>query len=205
MFDWDAKQLKVLRSIKIEVKSDLQALDEALFQLNQIYQDSIPVKDWLQCRLALAEGFTNAVRHAHKDLPKDTPIRIEVLLNQTSMEIEIWDRGPAFNLHSFIAETAKKHPDWPASGRGIPILNKISSRLDYYRTGERNCLVIVKEFNRLPWTKLLDWTIYSLMIVSSITLLSSEKSLLTTVFSIMLLSSGKLCWGKALSTTIVSL
>lgn len=148
MFDSGAKQLKVLRSIKIEVPSDLQALDKALFQFNKIYQDSIPVKDWLQCRLALAEGFTNAVRHAHKNLPKETPIGIKARLNQTSIEIEIWDSGPDFDLHSFIAETAKKHPDWLSSGRGIPILNKISSHLNYYRTGQQNCLVIVKDFTR---------------------------------------------------------
>jgi len=141
--------LKVLRSIKIEVKSDLKALDEVLFQFNTIYQDSIPLRDWLQCRLALAEGFTNAVRHAHKNLPRDVPIRIEVLLNQTFMEIRIWDRGPAFDLHGFIAETSKKHAKWLASGRGIPILNKISNRLDYYRIEQqRNCLVIIKKFTQ---------------------------------------------------------
>ena len=140
--------MKVLRSIKIEVPSDLQALDEALFQFNRIYQDSIPLKDWLQCRLALAEGFTNAVRHAHKNLPTKTPIAIEVLLAKTGMEIKIWDCGSAFDLHGFIAETARQHPDWLTSGRGIPILNKISNRLSYSRTGDRNCLTIVKNFNR---------------------------------------------------------
>ena len=107
MLDRGAK-LKVLRSIKIEVESDLKALDEVLSQFNTIYHDSIPIRDWLQCRLALAEGFTNAVRHAHKNLPRNTPIRIEVLLNQTTMEIAIRDRGPAFDLHGFIAERTKK-------------------------------------------------------------------------------------------------
>ena len=139
--------MKVLRSIKIEVPSDLQALDEALLQFDKIYQDSIPPKDWLQCRLALAEGFTNAVRHAHKNLPQDTPIKIEAILNQTSMEIKIWDCGSAFDLHHFIAETAKNNPSWLASGRGIPLLNKISTHLDYYRTGRQNCLVILKKFD----------------------------------------------------------
>ena len=140
--------MKVLRSIKIEVKSDLKALDEVLFQFNTIDRDSIPLRDWLQCRLALAEGFTNAVRHAHKNLPRDVPICIEVLLNQTLMEIKIWDRGPKFDLHSFIAETSKKNTGWLASGRGIPILNKISHRLNYYRIEQKNCLVIIKKFTR---------------------------------------------------------
>lgn len=139
--------MEVLQSIKIEVPGDLKALDQVLLQFNQIYHKSIPLRDWLQCRLALAEGYTNAVRHAHKDLPPDIPIRIEVQLKKTAMEIKIWDYGSAFDLHGFITETSQKHSDWLASGRGIPLLNKISSHLNYYRTEQQqNCLVIIKEF-----------------------------------------------------------
>ena len=139
--------MEVLQSITIEVKSDLQELDRVLLEFDRIDRNSIPPRDWLQCRLALAEGFTNAVRHAHKDLSSDLLIKIEVLLRSSAMEIRIWDCGAAFDLHGFIAEMSKKHADWLASGRGIPILNKISHHLDYYRTEEQqNCLVIVKKF-----------------------------------------------------------
>jgi serine/threonine-protein kinase RsbW len=141
------KKLKVLQSINIEVPSDLQSLDEVLFDFNQIYQDFIPLRDWLECRLALAEGFTNAVRHAHKNLSSDISIKIEVHLGQEAMEIRIWDYGSVFDLQSFIAETSQKNSNWLGSGRGIPILNKISDRLDYYRTEQQqNCLFILKEF-----------------------------------------------------------
>ena len=140
--------MKVLRSIKIEVPSDLKALNRVLLQFDQIYQDFIPLRDWLQCRLALAEGFTNAVRHAHRHLPPDIPIVIEVLLKQNAIEIKIWDRGSAFDLQGFIRETSQKYQGWLASGRGIPLLNKISDRLEYYRTEQQqNCLLIVKQFN----------------------------------------------------------
>ena len=139
--------MKVLHSIIIEVPSDLKALDQVLVQFNEIYQNSIPLRDWLQCRLALVEGFTNAVRHAHKNLSPEIPIRIEVLLKETAMEIRIWDYGSAFDLRAFIAENSQKHADWLVSGRGIPILSKISNHLDYYRTEkQQNCLLIVKEF-----------------------------------------------------------
>ncbi len=140
--------MKVLRTIKIRVPSDLQSLDEVLTKFNQVYQDFIPLRDWLQCRLALAEGFTNAVRHAHKNLSSDIPIRIEVFLSQTDIKIKIWDYGSAFDLQNFIAENAQKNNDWLSSGRGIPIMNKICDRLDYYRTEKQeNCLLIVKEFD----------------------------------------------------------
>lgn len=139
--------MKVLRTFSIEVPSDLQALDRILFQFNQIYQDFIPYRDWLQCRLALAEGFTNAVRHAHKNLSQDVLIAIEIILKQNAMEIRIWDYGAAFDLQNFIAETSKKHHDWLNSGRGIPLLNKIADHLEYYRTEQQqNCLLIVKNF-----------------------------------------------------------
>jgi serine/threonine-protein kinase RsbW len=139
--------LEVLRSIEIKVPSDLQALEQVLLQFNQIYQDFIPLRDWLQCRLALAEGFTNAVRHAHKNLPSHISIRIVVRLKATAMEIKIWDYGSAFDLKHFIEETSTRHKNWLVSGRGIPILNKISHRLEYYRTEQdQNCLVIVKKF-----------------------------------------------------------
>ncbi|MBE9047805.1 ATP-binding protein [Pleurocapsales cyanobacterium LEGE 10410] len=139
--------MKVLRSITIKVPSDLKALDLVLSKFNQVYQDSIPLRDWLQCRLALAEGFTNAVKHAHKNLSSDVPITIEVQLRKTALEIRIWDYGSIFDLHGFITETAQKHDDWLASGRGIPILNKVCDRLDYYRTDQQqNCLLIIKKF-----------------------------------------------------------
>jgi anti-sigma regulatory factor (Ser/Thr protein kinase) len=63
------------------------------------------------------------------------------------MEIKIWDYGFAFDLHSYIAKICQKHNNWLASGRGIPILNKICDRLDYYRTEQQpNCLLIIKKF-----------------------------------------------------------
>ncbi|MGD1921070.1 MAG: ATP-binding protein [Pleurocapsa sp.] len=140
--------MKVPQIINIEIPGDLLELDRLLLKFNQIYQDFIPCRDWLQCRLALAEGFTNAVRHAHKNIPKEIPIEIEVLLKRNSMEIRIWDYGSAFDLKGFIFETSKKHNKWLTSGRGIPLLNKIADRLDYQRTEQqKNCLIIIKKFS----------------------------------------------------------
>ena len=139
--------MKALQTINIEVPGDLQELDGLLIKFNQIHQNFIPCRDWLQCRLALAEGFTNAVRHAHKDIPKEVPIEIQVLLRRNSMEIRIWDYGSAFDLQGFITKTAEKHHAWLSSGRGIPLLNKIADCLDYQRTEQqKNCLIVFKKF-----------------------------------------------------------
>ena len=132
---------------KIEVPSDLQAINLVLFQYNQIYHNTIPQQDWLQCQLALVEGFTNAVRHAHKNLPEETPITIAIAIDRQRMIIRIWDYGQPFNLKSFIRTMSQRNRSWEGSGRGIAIMHKIADSLSYKRiSGHQNCLKIVKYF-----------------------------------------------------------
>lgn len=107
----------------------------------------MPQKDWLQCQLALAEGFTNAVRHAHKHLDDETPIELEVTLYSTSIELRIWDCGVPFDLEERIEQLDGK-PDYHAGGgRGLILMQKIADRLSYSRVDERrNCLLLVKNY-----------------------------------------------------------
>ncbi len=131
----------------INVPSDLRALDHVLLQFNKVYRDYISQQDWLQCQLALVEGFTNAVRHAHKNLPSQTPISIDVKLTHKQMEIRIWDRGKFFDLQKFIHRMSNENNQWLGSGRGISIMVKIADRLEYNRSYDnRNCLLIIKKF-----------------------------------------------------------
>ena len=141
--------MKVPHKIQIEVPSDLNALDTVLYKFNQIDYNFISERDWLECRLALAEGFTNAVRHAHKHLSKDIPVKIEIFIAEPKIEIRICDFGAAFNLEEFVARKTKRTNAWLASGRGIPILLKVADRLTYFRTEqEQNCLSIVKNLTK---------------------------------------------------------
>jgi serine/threonine-protein kinase RsbW len=146
--DEQDNQLKVLKSDSFKVPSDLQALDQILSYFEQFKQPWIPKKDWLQCQLALAEGFTNAVRHAHKDRPVETPINLEILLSQESLEIRIWDYGSPFDLDGFLKNLAQRGNRLSGNGQGLPILQKIATSLKYLRTDDnRNCLIIIKEFS----------------------------------------------------------
>jgi serine/threonine-protein kinase RsbW len=139
--------------ISFKVESDLKALDTVLSHFEQLDRSGIPKQDWLQCQLALAEGFTNAVRHAHKQLPPDISIEIEVDLTVLGMELRIWDRGPPFDLEGFLNENADRDTRWSGHGQGLPILRKISAHLSYRRTDDdRNCLCIVKYFSISPAT-----------------------------------------------------
>jgi serine/threonine-protein kinase RsbW len=139
--------LRVLEKTHFQIPTDLKALDQVLSQFNQLKQDCIAKKDWLQCQLALVEGFTNAVRHAHKDLPLDTPIDIEITLFTESLEIRITDQGNYFDLDAFLNNLKLRGENHSGGGRGIEILAKIADHLSYSRTSEKhNCLLIMKKF-----------------------------------------------------------
>jgi serine/threonine-protein kinase RsbW len=141
------EQLKEIQKSIKQVPSDLKALEQVLLWFDQLNQPSIPKKVWLQCQLALAEGFTNAVRHAHKELPPTTPIDIEVTLFQHCLEMRIWDHGPPFDLEQWLLDYEKKAEYMGGGGRGIAILNKIADKLSYTRSDDnRNCLLLVKNY-----------------------------------------------------------
>lgn len=134
--------------ISFKVNSDLKSLDRVLNYFAQLEPAGMQKKDWLQCQLALAEGFTNAVRHAHRQLPPEIEIEIEIEITPSQMELRIWDHGPAFDLETFIRENATRDHRFSGHGQGLPILQKIASKLSYTRTDDqRNCLLIIKQFS----------------------------------------------------------
>jgi serine/threonine-protein kinase RsbW len=135
-----------LQTISFQVKSDVTCLEEVLSKLEKIKQDWIEPKDWLQCQLALAEGFTNAVRHAHKELPADIEIEIAITLSNSNITIKIWDYGAGFDLNQEEKSLAQQNQELLSGGRGIAILKRITDKLSYARcNNNRNCLIIYKE------------------------------------------------------------
>jgi serine/threonine-protein kinase RsbW len=129
--------------------SDLNLLMDVLSWFEGLNQPFIPTKVWLQCQLAIAEGFTNAVRHAHQNLPIDTPIDLEVTINTEShsLTICIWDCGQPFDLGAKVQELPHLFNDQSEGGRGIAIMNEIADDISYIRTDDqRNCLILVKSY-----------------------------------------------------------
>ena len=107
----------------------------------------------MQCQMAIAEGFTNAVRHAHGEEFKEYPIGINLTLAENTLDIRIWDHGKQnFDLEHYIANLDMQVNEFASGGRGIIILKKIASKLAYQRDQQRqqNCLLISKTLtNRL--------------------------------------------------------
>jgi serine/threonine-protein kinase RsbW len=92
----------MLKRVHLSVSSHL----EELSAVQQWFQTRIfflaEGSPWIteqfdQLNLALAEGFTNAVRHAHVNLPSSTPIEIELIVSSEQVEIRIFDQGAPFD------------------------------------------------------------------------------------------------------------
>lgn len=144
----DPNKLPEPRQAQIQVHTGLSANDRVLSWFEELYQKQVPKTVWLQCELALAEGFTNAVRHAHREQPPDLPIDIEVSIFSNSIEIRVWDSGPPFDLVGWLKEQPPQADIYAGGGRGVKLMHAIADDLSYTRTSDdRNCLLIVKNYD----------------------------------------------------------
>jgi serine/threonine-protein kinase RsbW len=94
-----------VQHISLEVNTDLNALTRVLEWFEQLKYLSLPNEVWWKFQLALAEGFTNAVRHAHKNLPVETPVQLEIIVFNGRLELKVWDCGPYFDFDAKLKET----------------------------------------------------------------------------------------------------
>lgn len=141
------ESFSVDHTYSLQVRSDVSVLAQVLSWFNQLYQPSIPNKIWLQCQTILAEGLTNAIRHAHRDQPTTTPVDIEIIIARQQIIMKIWDWGAAFDLSQKIQALPDRIDPQQYGGRGIQIMQKLADRLHYDRIDDqRNCLVIVKNY-----------------------------------------------------------
>jgi serine/threonine-protein kinase RsbW len=137
--------------------SNLEIIDRVLSWFDRLYPEKradksyfpdIPALVWQQCKLALVEGFTNAVRHAHKNYDREVPpVEVEVKLLSEYLELRIWDRGKAFNLPETLKQRFQEVDDRTEGGRGLILLHKMADKLSYetVETG-KNCLLFIKYY-----------------------------------------------------------
>jgi len=52
----------------------------------------------------VSEAFTHTVRHAHKNLPRETPIELEITVFNERLKIKIWDWGEAVDFKAKLKE-----------------------------------------------------------------------------------------------------
>ncbi|HIK33777.1 MAG TPA: anti-sigma regulatory factor [Oscillatoriales cyanobacterium M59_W2019_021] len=135
----------MLKHAHLTVQSDLSLLNQVQAWFDRTCQQhQFPwSENQIYClNLALAEGFTNAVRHAHHGLPPETKIDIELDLLENQIEIRIWDRGKPFDPNGL---EEPKPGTLRLGGYGWFLLRRLSDRVVYERGRDgRNCLLIEK-------------------------------------------------------------
>ena len=135
--------------LHLQVRTELAALIPVLQWFESHGCPFLPESVLWQCKVALAEGFTNTVRYAHKNLPPTTPIDLELTFSSHSLEIKIWDHGQPFDLQAKL-DSPQQDPVAPLemeSDRGLLLMRSLTDTLQYIRTGEgRNCLILQKSF-----------------------------------------------------------
>lgn len=134
----------------LQVNSDFNALSDVLNWFEKVISPRLSPNLSLSCQLALSEGFTNVVTHAHQDLPATTPVNLEVSFLSRALEIRIWDCGKPFDLETTISQVKledsgsaeKEH------GRGLIFLKELTDEVRYFRDEQgKNCLLLRKEIN----------------------------------------------------------
>ena len=141
----------------LQVETDLDAQPQVLTWFDQFDQDPVPHQVWLPCQLAIVEGFTNAVRHAHQGKPEYGFIDLEVQIFDDRLEIRIWDQGAPFDLHKPLRKMPPLNSD-KGHSRGLLLMAKIGDVLKYTREPNgRNCLLLIRQYNAMPKSFLHRW------------------------------------------------
>lgn len=139
---------ELVKQFRLQVKTEIENLIKVLQWFEKVTKPFLSDKTSWQCQLALAEAFTNAVRYAHKDLPSQTPIDLEVNVFIDYLEIRLWDFGQSFNLHEKLDSilASQEDPLEKEGDRGLFLMNKLTDNLEYLRiSNKRNCLIMHKK------------------------------------------------------------
>ncbi|ELS33913.1 MULTISPECIES: ATP-binding protein [Pseudanabaena] len=132
--------------ISLQVTTNLNELVQVLNWFDNIDHGSVPNIDWLMCKTALAEIFTNAVRHAHKNLPPETPITLEASLTEETIEIKVFDYGEVFDLATKLEKMVEADIN-ATGGRGLHLINQVVDSFTCHQTADgRNYIQIRKKY-----------------------------------------------------------
>jgi serine/threonine-protein kinase RsbW len=90
-------------------------------------------------KLALAEAFSNVVRHAHKEKP-DLPVLLRLEIENNHICLEIWDYGQGYDISNY---NPPDPCDRQLGGYGWLIINRLIDKVEYnLQVDGRNCLTL---------------------------------------------------------------
>ena len=138
LFKQNAKQQNAkthgrpIQKLNLRLKTDLDALPEVLDRFEKLALPRLPGQFYGECQLALAESFTNVVRHAHRNLPRTTPIDLEIDLFSRGLEMRIWDCGQPFDWDGQLQLKLQGDEDpFAIGGRGLFLIHQVMDEHRY--------------------------------------------------------------------------
>ena len=84
----------------IEVPSRLDQIVILTDWFAQFRDSLLPDQLLLEAQIGLVEAFTNAVRHAHRGLDPQVPVRVEVQIEPACFTLRVMDHGPPYDLEA---------------------------------------------------------------------------------------------------------
>ena len=93
------------------------------------------MRDVFGIRLALEEALVNAIKHGN-GLDPDKTVRVNCLIEDDFLRVEIEDQGPGFNMGDVPDPTADENLERPC-GRGIMLIRSFMTSVEYNAKGNR--------------------------------------------------------------------
>ena len=143
---------KLLREFSLSMESDLSDLQKIIPWFEYNCGELLVQTIFLPMQIILIEGFTNAVKYAHLNLPTETPIEVFVDIFENLIEIRIWDYGLTFDLEEQVQLEIKMNAEDSLkreSHRGLLLMDSLTDQLTYIRENEaKNCLIMRRKITR---------------------------------------------------------
>lgn len=143
---------KLLREFYLSMESDLSGLQKIIPWFEYHCGELLVQTIFLPMQIILIEGFTNAVKYAHLNLPTETPIEVFVDIFENLIEIRIWDYGLTFDLEKQLQLEIQMNTEDSLkreSHRGLLLMDSLTDQLTYIRENEaKNCLIMRRKITR---------------------------------------------------------
>lgn len=101
-------------------------------------------KDISEIRLAVDEAYTNIIKHAYKNTPKEK-VNIEIGSDSDHLWITLMDKGKSFDPSSYSEpDLMKRIKEKKRGGMGVYLIRKLMDQVQYNRKGHTNVIRMVK-------------------------------------------------------------
>ncbi|MFD2530925.1 ATP-binding protein [Gracilimonas halophila] len=101
-------------------------------------------KDISEIRLAVDEAYTNIIKHAYKNTPKEK-VNIEIGSDSDHLWITLMDKGKSFDPSSYTEpDLMKRIKEKKRGGMGVYLIRKLMDQVQYNRKGHTNVIRMVK-------------------------------------------------------------